>query len=207
VTDIDYYYAAHSAFAYIGDCRLHEVAAAAGERVIHKPFDLRRLMAAIGGSANLVMPQRRAYFFRREIERWATFREVPMRRGIPANHANDVTLANCTLIAAAEAGADVDALAFAVMQAHWRDGEDLADPATLEKAGAVVGVPAASFIEAAATERVRAIYDANTEAAIAWPMFGSPTYIVAGDMFYGQDHLDLVAQALEAPFPDTWPKD
>mgnify|MGYP001827636309 FL=1 len=62
-------------------------------------------------------------------------------------------------------------------------------------------------LEAAASDDVAAIHEANTEAAIARPMFGSPTYIVAGDMFYGQDRLELVARALSEPFPDTWPRD
>jgi len=207
VPDIEYYYAAHSAFAYIGDERLHEIAAASGSRVIHKPFDLRRLMAAIGGASNSSTPQRRAYFSRREIERWAAYRNLPIMGGIPATHANDITLANCTLIAAAEAGADIDALAFAVMQAHWRDAADLADAGTLVKIGEGIGIAAGPLVEAAATESIRAIYDSNTEAAVSRPMFGSPTYIVAGDMFYGQDRLELVAEALHKPFPNTWPTD
>lgn len=207
MADIEYYYAAHSAFAYIGDRRLHEIAAEAGARVIHKPFDLRQLMQALGGAANAASPERRAYFSRREIERWAAYRGLDIMRGIPSTHANDITLANCTFIAAIEAGVDIDTLAFAVMQAHWRDDADLADPATLVGIGEAVGIDVAPLIENAACEPIRAIYAANTAAAIARPMFGSPTYVVGGDMFYGQDHLELVARALREPFPDTWPKD
>ena len=207
MAEIEYFYSAHSAFAYIGDRRLHEIAGEAGAKIVHRPFDLRRLMSATGGAANSITPERRAYFSRREIERWAAFRGLEIMRGIPGSHANDFTLANRVLIAAAAAGADVDGLAFAIMRAHWCDGADLADAAGLARIGEGAGIAMAPLLEAAASDDVAAIHEANTEAAIARPMFGSPTYIVAGDMFYGQDRLELVARALSEPFPDTWPRD
>jgi 2-hydroxychromene-2-carboxylate isomerase len=207
MAEIEYFYSAHSAFAYIGDRRLHEIAREAGARIVHRPFDLRRLMSATGGAANSMTPERRAYFSRREIERWAAFRGLEIMRGIPESHPNDFTLANRVLIAATEAGADVDSLAFAIMRAHWCDGADLADAAGLARIGEGAGIAIAPLLVAADSEHVAAIHEANTEAAIARPMFGSPTYIVAGDMFYGQDRLELVARALSEPFPDTWPRD
>ena len=205
--DIEYFYAAHSAFAYIGDRKLHDIAAAADARIIHKPFDLRRLMNAIGGAANAMTPERRSYFSRREIERWAAYRGLPIMRGVPVTHASDITLSNCMLIAAAQAGEDVDRLAFAVMQAHWRAGADLAHRETLAEIAGHVEIAAEPLLEAAGTDAIRSSYEANTAAAIARPMFGSPTYVVAGDMLSGQDHHELVTEALREPFPDTWPKD
>ena len=47
---------------------------------------------------------------------------------------------------------------------------------------------------------LKKIYEENTKEAINLPVFGSPTYVVDGDMFYGQDNLILVERALEAPF-------
>ena len=204
--EIEYYYAAHSAFAYIGHRRLMEIADAAGATVVHKPFDLRRAMASVGGATNSMTPARRAYFSRREIERWAAYRDVAIMRGIPAHHGNDIALANAVLIAAAEDGVDMDAFAFAMMQAHWRDDADLADPATLGSIAATVGIQPEPLLARATSPEVEDIYARNTETAISRPMFGSPTYFVDGDMFYGQDRLDLVARALAGPFPDTWPR-
>ena len=42
--------------------------------------------------------------------------------------------------------------------------------------------------------------------AIDRSVFGSPTYFVDGDMFYGQDHLEMVERALERPFAGAWPR-
>jgi 2-hydroxychromene-2-carboxylate isomerase len=53
---------------------------------------------------------------------------------------------------------------------------------------------------------VQQAYRANTEEAIRRAVFGSPTYVVDGDMFYGQDRLELVERALQRPFAATWSK-
>ena len=52
---------------------------------------------------------------------------------------------------------------------------------------------------------IRDSYQANSIEAKDRSVFGSPTYFVDGDMFYGQDRLELVARALENPFAGTWP--
>jgi 2-hydroxychromene-2-carboxylate isomerase len=51
------------------------------------------------------------------------------------------------------------------------------------------------------------VYEKNTEEAIARSVFGSPTYFVDGDMFYGQDRLEIMERALHTPYQGTWPRD
>lgn len=58
---------------------------------------------------------------------------------------------------------------------------------------------------AALSDAVQSVYKANTQQAIRRSVFGSPTYFVDGDMFYCQDHLELVDQACLRPFHDQWP--
>ena len=205
---IEYFYSAHSGYAYIGSRRLAEVAAAAGARIDHRPFDWHRVLAANGPQpTNGLTPARRAYFSGREIERWAEARGVDIITGrMPTYHDNDYGRANCMLIAGSLEGADVDALAHGMLEAHWRDDADLADPGTLSRLGREAGVDAAMLLAAATSREVRAIYNANTAEAIERSVFGSPTYFVGGDMFYGQDHLELVARALEKPFSGEWPR-
>ena len=50
------------------------------------------------------------------------------------------------------------------------------------------------------------VYRANTEEAIRRSVFGSPTYVVDGDMFYRQDRLEMVERALRRPYVATWSK-
>jgi 2-hydroxychromene-2-carboxylate isomerase len=125
--------------------------------------------------------------------------------GRPTHHDKDMTLPNCFLIAGLAAGQNIDRLAHALLEAHRRDDADLTDEATLAALAGSVGIGAARLLAAARTPDIEAIYEANTAEAIARSVFGSPTYFVDGDMFYGQDRLEMVERALRRPFAGTWP--
>ncbi len=204
--NIEYFYAAHSAFAYLGAAELKRIADKASATIIHKPMDLRAVMPASGSSSFAKRSQNhKDYFFQREIVRWAEFREIDVMDVIPTHHANDINFANCVLIAADQAGLDIDALSEEILRAHWVDDADVASKSDLEKMCQTVGINAASLFEAATSQSIQDIYDANTQEAIDRGVFGSPTYFVGADMFYGQDRLDLVARALTKPFKGKWP--
>jgi 2-hydroxychromene-2-carboxylate isomerase len=207
MSQIEYFYAAHSGFAYLGSARFMEIASAAKRRITHKPIDLSRVIVAAGaGTFRERTQNHRAYFFGREIERWSEHRSAPVVDHRPIFHDNDVTLANCMLIAAIEQSHIIDRLAHALLQAHWRDDADLADRPTLAELAGSVGLDPDPLLEAAHSAQIQAIYEANTAEAIERSVFGSPTYFVDGDMFYGQDRLELVERALSRPYAGAWPK-
>lgn len=203
--DIEYFYSVHSAFAYLGAARLMEIAKIAEVRIVHRPMNLGLVVrgAYPDGVAKRSQTNRN-YYFGREIERWGEHRGVSFKGGIPDNHRNDVTLANCILIAGANQGHNMDQLAFALMQDHWLDHGDLADESRLARLIGAAGFDASDLFLAAKTDEIKHAYDANSAEAIARSVFGSPTYFVDGDMFFGQDHLELVERALAQPYAKTW---
>ena len=206
MAEIEYFYSAHSGFAYLGSARFMEIAAAADRRIVHKPVDLDRVVEGAGsGSFRARSKPYRAYFYRREIDRWSEYRNAPILEGWPAHHYNDMTLANCTLIAGAQQGYNVDQLAHAMLTAHWKNNANLADRETLAGLVESVGLEPATLLAAAVSPDVKNAYNANTDEAIARSVFGSPTYFVDGDMFYGQDRLEIVERALKQPFSGEWP--
>ena len=206
MTRIDYYYSAHSAFAYLGARMLYEICAAHDVRLVHRTILLSPVVEAAGGLSFRGRTQAHVdYFFGREIERWAEWRGVPVINIRPTYHDNPLELPNGVIIAAQEAGKDVDALSLAVLQAHWRDDADIADAAVLRRLIESLGMDGDALLDAALSDEVQAIHAANTQEAIALPVFGSPTYVVDGDPFYGQDRLELVERAIEKPFaPFNW---
>lgn len=203
---IEYFYSAHSAFAWLGSARLMEICARHGARLVHKPIFLSPVVEAAGGLSFAGRTQAHVdYFFGRDIEHWAEFRGVEVIRHRPTYHDNALDLPNGVIIAAQENGEGADALAHAILGAHWRDDADIADAATLARLIAGCGLDPQALLAAARSEPVQARHDANTAEAIARSVFGSPTYVVGGDPFYGQDRLDLVERALTRPFaPSTW---
>ncbi|MDE0814931.1 MAG: 2-hydroxychromene-2-carboxylate isomerase [Alphaproteobacteria bacterium] len=206
---IEYFYSAHSAFAYLGSTRLIEIARAAGREIVHKPINLRRVMIESGaGSTRDRGNRHRAYFFGREIERWAEWRNAPIvAQTPPTHHHNDMTLCNGMVIAGIELGLNVDQLAHRMLEAHWRDDADLADRETLAQLTKEVNLDPIPLLDAASSPEIAAIFLENTEEAIRRSIFGSPTYFVDGDMFYGQDHLEHVEHACKQHFEGVWPRD
>ncbi|NDW46503.1 2-hydroxychromene-2-carboxylate isomerase [Ruegeria sp. PrR005] len=204
---IDYFYSAHSAYAYLGAQELYRICAAhPGTEMVHRPMLLSPVVEAAGGLSFAARSQAHVdYFFGREIERWAEWRGAPVIDHRPTYHDNPLDLPNGVIIAAQRAGLDVNTLSFAILQAHWRDDADIADPGLLHRLIATLGMDPNALLAAARSEPVLAEQAANTQEAIDRALFGSPSYVVDGDPFYGQDRLDLVARALTQPFrPGTW---
>ena len=204
---IEYFYSAHSAFAYLGSARLMQIARAAGRRLVHRPVHLGPVIAAVGAGtfAERTQPHIK-YYFGREILRWAEYRKVPVIDYRPTFHDEDMTLPSCLLIAAQQLELDVDALAHGMLEAHWRDDADISVTGVLEKLMASLNMDAKALFAAATAPEILRQYQANTTEAIERSVFGSPTYFIDGDMFYGQDHLELVERALATPFAGDWPR-
>ena len=203
---IDYVYSAHSAFAYLGSKRLLEICAAHGVQLNHKPIFLSPVVEAQKSPPFGARTQAHVdYFFGREIERWAEFRNVPIINFRPTHHDADYGLASGMILALGDTGAAVDAMAHSILEAHWRDDADLSDPKVLEKIATDLGHDAQVLLDQAKSEPVQAKIWANSEWAKSQNIFGSPTYILDGDPFYGQDHLELIEHALTNPFaPTRW---
>ena len=199
---IEYFYSAHSAYAYIGARRLAEICAAHGLVIEHRPIRLSPVVEAVSGLPFAGRSKHHVdYYFGREIERWADFRGVPVIGHRPTHHDNPLDLPNGLIIAAVAAGADADRLSQAILTAHWRDDADIADETTLAAVAEAAGIDPRPLLARALGADVQVIHEANTAEAIERGVFGSPTYFLDGDMFYGQDHLELMERALVAPYP------
>jgi len=198
--DIDYFYSTRSIYAYFGAQRIIDLARRSGRRVVHKPIDLSRVIPASGSQP---FGQRSAghiaYYFGREIERWSEYLGIPALVD-PVHHYGDRALPSGFVIAAQRQGADADRLHLAILAALWRDDRDVGDPQVLSDIAREAGLDPVPLREAAPGGAVQGEFTANTEEAIERGVFGSPTYVVDDEMFYGQDRLMMVERALELPF-------
>ena len=77
---------------------------------------------------------------------------------------------------------------------------DIADPDVLARIAASVGIDAAPLLDSALAPDTKAEFAASTDEAIRIGVLGSPTYVVDGELFYGQDRLMFVERHLERPF-------
>jgi len=203
---VQYIYSAHSAFAYLGSATLNRLCAAYNATLVHKPVLLTPVVEAQGSQPFRERTQAHAdYFFGREIERWAEYRNVSIINYRPTFHDADYRLASGIILSLGETGADTDKMAHRILEAHWRDDADLSDPQILAAIASELGHEPDLLLEQAASDHAQSQLQANTDWALENQLFGSPTYIVNGDPFYGQDRLELVERSLTQPFsPTTW---
>jgi 2-hydroxychromene-2-carboxylate isomerase len=192
---IDYYFSLASPWAYIGHAPFMEIARRHGVAVNHKPIFLGRVFAETGGQP---LPQRhpaRQRYRLVELQRW---RE---RRGLTFNLKPkfwpfDVTLADRFVIAVTAARQDPDPFLRRAFSGIWEEERNLADPLVVAELAEAAGLDSTSLIEAARGDMTEAVYGLNLENAVAHDVFGSPAYVLDGEVFWGQDRLDLLDDAL-----------
>jgi 2-hydroxychromene-2-carboxylate isomerase len=86
----------------------------------------------------------------------------------------------------------------AVYRAMWVDGLKMDDPAVIETALKTAGLPAERLVALMGDPDVKAKLIANTEAAVANGVFGSPSFLVGGELFFGKDRLREVEEEIAA---------
>jgi 2-hydroxychromene-2-carboxylate isomerase len=193
---VDYYFSPQSPWTYLGHDRFAEIARAAGATVNVRPVDLGKVFPVTGGLPLAKRaPQRQAY-------RLVELKRFSEHLGVPLNlHPKFFPVASdaaSKLIIAVDMHEGSDAamdLAGAAMRGVWTDELDIADEATLAALLATCGLPEARLDDAQAPE-VQARYDADSQHAIEIGVFGAPSYVVDGEVFWGQDRLDYLARRL-----------
>ena len=195
---IEYYFAPQSPWTYLGHPRLQAIAAAAGARIEVLPADMGRIFPMSGGlPLPKRAPQRQAYRLV-ELARFSQYLRLPLTLQprhfpVPADDAARLIIA----VQQQDGDAAALALAGAVMRAVWVEERNIADPATLAALLAETGLAAARADDARAAAAQQG-YDANTDRAIALGVFGAPTYVVDGELFWGQDRLNFLQRRLAA---------
>lgn len=197
MTVIDYYFSPVSPFTYLGHQRFGAIAGKHGATVRLKPIDLGRIFPVSGGlPVPKRAPQRQAYRLV-ELKRWSTRLDLPLNlhpKHFPAPDA----LASHMIIAADRDGADAFGLAGAFMRAVWAEEQNIADRDAAVAIADACGLDGGALAARAEQPDIAAQRDAFTDEAIEAQVFGAPTYALDGELFWGQDRLDLLDEALAA---------
>jgi 2-hydroxychromene-2-carboxylate isomerase len=192
---IDYYVWLLSDWAYLGGVRFVQLAARYGLKINHIPMRMQDVYAGSGGILLANRSSQRQAYRITELKRWRS------RLGIPVNiepkyFPADVDLASCVVIAGQQRGLPVADLVNAVMRAIWAEDQDVSDPAVLLALAEQCGLDGPALLNAAGTQAVRDEYRGNTARALAAGVFGSPFYVFAGELFWGQDRLDMLEETI-----------
>jgi len=194
---VDYYFSFSSPWAYIGHKAFRDVVAAHDLKVNHKPVVLVDLFSETGGLPLIKRHPVRQRYRMVELQRWRDKRGLNFHfqpKYIPLN----ARLADGVVIAAIEAGLDPDPYLRRAFPAVWEEELNLADPAVVAKLAEEAGLPGKKLVERSASEDISAAYEQNRQDAITADVFGSPVYVLEGEVFWGQDRIELLADALKS---------
>ena len=195
---VDYYFAPNSPWTYLGHQRLNQLLHEyrAGVRLL--PCDLGGKVFPASGGLPLAKraPQRQAYRLL-ELRRFSRWLDVPLNvqpRYFPVQ-CDDAA----QLIIAVDLHDGTEAalrITGAVLRAVWAEERNIADERVLCEILEENGLPMRR-IEDAHSQAVHEQYEANTQAAIEAGVFGAPSYLVEGEIFWGQDRLDFLERRLQ----------
>jgi len=192
---IDYYYSPISPWSYMGHQRVGEIAKRNGVNLLHKPVNLMDIFNASGGLPLGKRPPKRQAYRMVELKRWRSFLNIDLTLEPKFFPVSD-NLA-CKLIIACDEEDKQHGMTQALMRATWTQERDISDEATLVQICGELGLDGAKMLETAKSESVQSTFDANTKEANEADAIGAPTYVYQGEVFWGQDRLELLEIALK----------
>jgi len=201
---VDCYYSLSSPWAYLGGPRLQDIVRRHRARLTLKPFDFQAVVPRTGGVPLRTRPEARRRYHEVELDRWRRHLGIALvlrprhypRQVVPDPDWNKH--AGYMVIAAQDAGLDAFPLSHALLRALWAEERDIASAEVRRAVAEENGYDGAALLAAEGGERVQGLYRRFSQEAEALGVFGSPTYVVEGELFWGQDRLEFVDRRLEA---------
>ena len=191
---VEFFFDVGSPTTYLAWTQLPALCAEAGASLVYRPTLLGGVFQATGNaSPATVVPKGR--YMNDDMARFAKRYGVPLVVN-PHFPINTLTLMRGAAGVQLRMPARFDAYLRGVFKAMWVDGLNLNDPAVAAKALGDAGFDRAEIMALTADAEVKAALRATTEEAVARGVFGAPTMFVGDAMFFGQDRLDFVREAL-----------
>lgn len=196
---IEYFFAPQSPWTYLGHARFGDIARRHGAKIEVLPVDLGKVFPISGGlPLGKRAPQRQAYRLV-ELRRFADHLNVPLN--VQPKHFPVGGDEAARLIVAVEQHDGADAamrIAAAVQRAVWAEERNISDNTVLAQLLAESQLPARR-LEDSQSQAVQQRFESNTQRAIDAGVFGAPSYVIDGELFWGQDRLDFVERRLARP--------
>jgi 2-hydroxychromene-2-carboxylate isomerase len=181
--------------AYLAFSQIPRIEAETGAKAIYCPMLLGGVFQATGNHSPATIPAKGKYIF-------DDFKRFAKRYDVPFNH-NPHFPINTLLLMRGATGLQqqypeqFSAYCRAVFQAIWVEALNMNDPATVGAALHKAGFDPQLLTALANDQATKDALKASTTEAVSRGVFGAPTFFVDGQMFWGQDRLDFVKEALQ----------
>jgi 2-hydroxychromene-2-carboxylate isomerase len=195
-SSVEFFFDVGSPTTYLAWTQLPRIAAETGAQIVWRPMLLGGVFKATGNRSPVEVPAK-GRWLGTDIRRWAKRWGVPFQFN-PHFPINTLTLMRGATGLQLRRPEDFARYLDVVMRAMWEAPLNLGDPTVLTATLAAAGFDAEAFAALVADAEVKARLVATTEEAVARGVFGAPTFFVGEQMFFGQDRLDFVREALFA---------
>ncbi len=192
---LEFYFDFGSPTAYLAHKRLGQLASQYPLEVHYKPMLLGGIFKATGNASPITIPAKGQYMMGHDLPRFAKRYGVEMN---PNPHFPINTLNLMRGAIAAERLGCFNAFVDAVYDAVWVQGKNMGDLEVVTQVLNDMDMDAQALLALSQDPEVKAELIAGTEAAVARGIFGTPTFFMGEEMYFGQDRLDFVEEALQA---------
>ncbi len=193
---VEFYFDFGSPTTYLAYTQLPRIATERKAEIVWRPFLLGGVFKAINSASPVTIPAKGRWMFD-DMKRWAKRYGVPfeMNPGFPVN---TLPLMRGAAGLQMKRPQDFERYVKAMFDAMWVKPKNLNEPAEVGAALKAAGFDPKELLELTGQQDVKDRLKANTDEAVARGVFGAPTFFVGKDMFWGQDRLEFVAEALDA---------
>jgi 2-hydroxychromene-2-carboxylate isomerase len=193
---VEFYFDIGSPAAYLAWTQLPQVVQDARGEIEYRPFLLGGVFHATGNRSPTEVPAKGQYLLD-DLQRFARRYGVPFRHN-PHFPLNTLTLMRGAMGLQMREPARMVPYVDAIYRAIWVDAKNMNDPATVGAVLQQAGFDAGKLLALAADPAVKDQLKATTQDAVARGVFGAPTFFVNNQMFWGQDRLEFVKEALQS---------
>ncbi|HEY8122474.1 MAG TPA: 2-hydroxychromene-2-carboxylate isomerase [Myxococcota bacterium] len=193
---IEFHFDFVSPYSYLAITQLPALARQHQAEIVYKPFRLLELMKLVGNRPTTIECKNKLRYAGADLGRWAAKYGVSIHRN-PHQSKFDSALLLRGALAAADDG-DAAAYVSGVFGAMWNGERDLSERAELLGVLKQAGLAGEKLLERATSGDFATRLDRETAAAAERGLFGSPSFVVGNELFFGNDRLEFVAAALAA---------
>ena len=192
MSTVEIWYDFGSPASYLGYWQVKKVAERTGASIDYQPMLLGGVFQAVGNTSPASIAAKGKWLFG-DLSNYAAKYGLPfaMNPNFPVN-----TLALMRGAIVAQRRDELVAYSDAMFNAVWRDEKDMADIAVVGATLTEAGLDAQAYGEGMQDQAIKDALKAQVERAVAKGVFGAPTFFVGEQMWWGQDRLTWVEEAL-----------
>lgn len=194
MAQVEFYFDVGSPYSYFAHYELQKIAARHQAEIIWRPILLGAVLKETGNIPPLQVPAKGRYVLS-DLQKWATHYQLPFQMN-PSFPINTIQLMRGAVAMQQQGQAAFLHYLDVVFKAMFVEPRNLNDPQEVAATFQEAGLDLAFIQKRIGEDEIKNKLRTETEVAVARGIFGAPTFFVGDEMYWGQDRLLFVEEAL-----------